>query len=247
MNVLSFRWFAKYGHFLRAEANASALTYPVPPRTAVLGMLAAVLGLEKDSLPNILQNARIALTLPEGLPQRFTHRAKLRKDPPTALAWTIKKTQKIDKETAPEKATLNLQEWLWKPDFQIHVALPEQHELFEILVERIKNQRWHFCPCMGLSELLAEIEFLEYSAAIPCENGEIEINSLCPTIAVEKIIANQEDLGIQLLRLPHNVNSERIFEHQSYYLEYQGRPFPVKTTQAWTLGGKLNNKRVIFS
>lgn len=247
MNVLSFRWFAKYGHFLRAEANTSALTYPVPPRTAVLGMLAAVLGLEKDRLPEVLQNAHIALTFPKGIPQRFTHRVKLRKDPPTALAWTIKKTQKIDKETAPEKATLNLQEWLWKPDFQVHIALPEQPELFSELVERIKNCRWHFCPCMGLSELLAEIEFLECTTATLCAAGQIEIHGLCPTLAVEKVFANQDNLGIQLLRLPHKVNSERVFEHQSYYLEYQGQPFAIKTNKVWALGGQLQNTKVIFS
>ena len=50
MEVVTFVWQAKYGHFLRAESNVNALTYPVPPRTAVLGLLGAILGLEKDAL-----------------------------------------------------------------------------------------------------------------------------------------------------------------------------------------------------
>ena len=92
MPVLSFRWFAKYGHFLRAEANVSALSYPIPPRTAVLGLLGAILGLEKDQLPEILGNAQVAIG--GTLPSRFWHRIKLRKDPPTALPRIIKKGQK---------------------------------------------------------------------------------------------------------------------------------------------------------
>src|SRR5207302_1999151 len=50
MKVVCFEYRAKYGHFLRAEANANGVTYPVPPRTALLGLIAAVLGLPKDAL-----------------------------------------------------------------------------------------------------------------------------------------------------------------------------------------------------
>jgi CRISPR-associated protein Cas5h len=32
---------------LKAEASVSALSYPIPPRTALLGMIGAVLGLER--------------------------------------------------------------------------------------------------------------------------------------------------------------------------------------------------------
>lgn len=248
MKVLSLRWFAKYGHFLRAEANTSALTYPVPPRTAVLGLLAAILGLEKDSLAEVLDDVKVALTLPEGLPQRFTHKVKLRKDPPAALPWTIKKSQKADKGTAPEKVTLNLQEWLWQPNFYIHIALTEQIDLFDELVERIQNRRWHFCPCMGLSELLAEVEFLNCSVATHYDEEKVEISGVCPKNAIEKVVIDQEEqLGIQLLRLPYKVTTERVFEHQSYYLEYQGRPFTVQTNNAWQLSNQLEGVKVIFS
>src|SRR5215204_4090672 len=44
-----FEYAGRFGHFLRAEASVSALSYPVPPRTALLGMIRAVLGLEKDT------------------------------------------------------------------------------------------------------------------------------------------------------------------------------------------------------
>ena len=37
MRVVCFRCFGKYGHFLRAEANANGITYPFPPRTVLLG------------------------------------------------------------------------------------------------------------------------------------------------------------------------------------------------------------------
>jgi CRISPR-associated protein Cas5h len=246
MDVLSLRWHAKYGHFLRAEANASAVTYPVPPRPAILGMLAAILGLEKDALPEVLGTARIAVTLPKGLPARFTHRVKLRKDPPSTLPWTVKKTQKSDKNTAPEKATLNLQEWLWQPDFHIHVALPERVTVLAELKHRVEEQRWHFCPCMGLSELLAEIDFLGYAPATALPGGAYTLEGVCVATALDKL--HQADgLGIHLLRLPWQINAERVFQHQNYYLEHRGQAFSAETAHAWQLGGMLKETQVVFS
>jgi CRISPR-associated protein Cas5h len=229
MQVLSLRWYAKYGHFLRAEANANALSYPVPPRTAVLGMLGAILGLEKDSLSEVLGDAQVAIG--GALPQRFWHRIKLRKDPPTALPLTIKKGQK-GSTGSDEKATLILQEWMWKPDFLIHIVMPNDVELFSKLCKRVADRQWYFSPCMGLSELLAKVELIGISEAKHLPYGERKIASIFPQSA-GRVLNTDENLGIHLLRMPHSVDSERVFSHQGYYLEHQGRALKVATDQAW--------------
>jgi len=135
MKVVTFVWKAKFGHFLRAEANVNAITYPVPPKTAVLGLLGAIFGLEKDSLAHELADALVSVC---GVPpEKFWHRVKLRKDPPAALPWVVKKGQKGS--SAPEKPALIRQEWLWKPKFRIHVALPGKPERFAELLDRLQQ------------------------------------------------------------------------------------------------------------
>lgn len=229
MDILSFRWSAKYGHFLRAEANVNALSYPAPPRTAVLGMLAAILGLEKDALATELAEIRVAVG--GTVPSRFWHRVKLRKDPPTALPWEVKRNQRGAENPAPEKATLLNQEWLLKPDFRVQIAWPEQPARFAELVERIRERRWHFSPCMGLSELLCDVEFVACQTAKPLPAGCHVVQGLCPA---EKVgLVATDGLGVHLLRLPHSVSAERVFRHVSYYLEHRGQPFPVETDVAW--------------
>lgn len=232
MDVLSFRWSAKYGHFLRAEANVNALTYPAPPRTVVLGLLAAILGREKDALATELADAKVAVSGP--IPARFWHRVKLRKDPPAALPWGVKRNQRGAENPAPEKATLLNQEWLLQPDFRVHLALPEQPGRFAELVERIRERRWHFTPCMGLSELLCEVEFIACQAATPLPEGQHQVQGLCP--AGEARLVAADGLGVHLLRLPHSVSTDRVFRHVPYYLEHRGRPFPVQTATAWHAG-----------
>jgi CRISPR-associated protein Cas5h len=232
METLSFRWSAKYGHFLRAEANVNALSYPTPPRTAVLGVLAAILGLEKDALATDLAGIRVAVS--GAVPARFWHRVKLRKDPPTPLPWEVKCSQRGAENPTPEKAALINQEWLLKPNFLVHIAWPEQPAQFAELAERIENRRWHFCPCMGLSELLCDVEFVARQVASPLPTGRHIVQGLCPAGDVRLLTADH--LGIHLLRLPHSVSADRVFRHVPYYLEHRGQPFPVETAAAWRVG-----------
>ena len=77
MRLVRFRYSGRVGHFLRAEMNASALSYPVPPRTALLGLLGNILGLPKDEAPRRLGDAAIAVG--GAIPRRHYHRANVRK------------------------------------------------------------------------------------------------------------------------------------------------------------------------
>jgi CRISPR-associated protein Cas5h len=232
MEILSFRWRSRFGHFLRAEANVNALSYPMPPRTAVLGLLAAILGLEKDTLAEELDDARIAIA--GAPPKRFWHRVKLRKDLPATLPAKVRAIQKGTKNSKPEKAALVRQEWLFNPDFLIYCALPEQPERFSELVERVQDRRWHFGPCMGLSELLADIEFVDLTRAESLPAGEYRVDTLCPAGQVE--LRAGDGLGVHLLRMPHSVDAERVFRHAPVYLEHRGKSIPAHTDSAWRVG-----------
>jgi len=242
VDVLSFRWRAKYGHFLRAEAISNALTYPVPPRTAVLGLLGAVVGLPKDALASELASVLVSVAGP--VPVRFWHRVKLRKDPPAALPRELRlpsRSAKTKTKTAAEKATLLRQEWLLGPDFVVRVAMPEDPGRFAELAARVEARRWHFTPCMGLSEMLADVEPLGVASARPLPPGRVRVEGCC--LASGLTLRAEPELGVQLLRLPRRVSADRIFVHDSYYLEHRGRSFTVETDAAWRVG----EHAVVFS
>lgn len=233
MKVATFIWKAKYGHFLRAEANVNAITYPVPPRTAVLGLLGAIIGLEKDTLGRELADALISVCgVPPG---KFWHRVKLRKDPPTPMPWMVRKAQKGS--SVPEKPALIRQEWLWRPEFRIHAALPEQPARFSELLDRLQHRRWYYSPCMGLSELLAEVVFESCYVAESLPPGKYSVSGLCPEKTVR--LCGGNGMAIHLLRMPHSVTEDRVFEHRGYYIERQGLSVPVETGAACKLGDEV--------
>jgi CRISPR-associated protein Cas5h len=49
MKIISFHLKGKMAHFRRYYSNSSALSYTVPPRTTIIGIIAGLLGKERDS------------------------------------------------------------------------------------------------------------------------------------------------------------------------------------------------------
>ncbi len=242
--VLIFRYAGRFAHFLRAEASASALSYPVPPRTVLLGVIGAVLGMSKDTPQTLLGNASIAVSGAQ--PSTHWHRAKFRKELPTPLPSTIKiGTKGSDK---PEKATLIKQEWLVAPDYRVTVNLPEPYH--SQLAERLKAKAWHFSPCLGLSEMSASLEFIAEADAVPL--GKEQTVSCHSVVAQNAVTIDgdrmlDENLEIQVVRMPRDVTPDRIFSHANYLVERRGRPIPIRTSSAWHVtGDNLDSRHLMF-
>jgi len=58
MKVLSFHIKGKMAHFRRYYSNSSALSYTIPPRTTIAGIVAGLLGYERDSYYEIFSLER---------------------------------------------------------------------------------------------------------------------------------------------------------------------------------------------
>lgn len=240
MELISFQLSGRFAHFLRAEASSNALSYPIPPRTVILGILGAILGLPKDKPQVDLEPANIAIS--GKLPKTHWHRVKLRKDPPVSLPRLIRKTQKASKNTTPEKATLVLQEWLFEPSYTIWVSIPEPYH--GKLQSRLRDRRWHFTPSLGLSEMMANIEYLDSGECLPLSRGTYDIQSAFQqkTVTFETDQIFKKELVICSLQMPRSVTTERVFSHCAYFVERDAKAIPGETEQAY----KIDDKVVMF-
>lgn len=61
MRVLTFDLVGKMAHFRKYYANNTAMSFSVPPRTTLMGVLAAILGLPRDSYYEALAGQRLRL------------------------------------------------------------------------------------------------------------------------------------------------------------------------------------------
>lgn len=229
---VKFSYSGKFAHFLKAEANASCPSYRVPPRTVLLGMIGAILGLPKDSPQIELESARIAV-YGNGT-GTYWHKGNFRKDPPAPLPYTVKKNQKGS--SALSKNTRLNQEWIINPHYTVWASLPENHH--NTFKRRIEQEEWHYSPYMGISELFAKVEFIDSGTVTPLEKGLY--NSLGVIrrheADIELKIANTEKIVIHPITMPRSVTQNREFSHEFYYWEPDGNPIPVATAQAWKAG-----------
>jgi CRISPR-associated protein Cas5h len=239
MRVVRFRYRGRVGHFLRAEMNASALSYPVPPRTALLGLLGNVLGLAKDSAPDVLREAAVAVG--GKIPRKHYHRANVRKAFPPALSLWIKpaKTgQALPDDPGSGFASQVVQEWLVDPDFAVYVGALGEPAWMTDLEARLAANRTHYSPCLGPAWMLARLELEASGEGRPLPEGIHDVATVCRrsdnnSLALDRL-KDRKGHAVQEVRMPREVTADRVFSHANYYLEMNGRPMPIRTATAWS-------------
>lgn len=237
MSAVRFRWRGRFGFFLRAEAPVVGIGYPVPPRTAVLGLCANVLGLEKDALATELGEARVAVR--GACPRTHWHACNLRKIKsmrflPASISQSILQEKAGELSLAHEDNTQSRQEWLCDPDFEIIASLPARWH--GDLAARVREGRSHFTPCMGLSEMLATIEFVSDETLTRLPEGTHRVGSVARLGDGDRIDAGEvlgAGLRVLSLSLPRDVTVDRRFTHASYFLAPDGGAIPMRTAAAW--------------
>jgi len=232
-----FKYKGKFAHFLKAEANASAPSYPFPTRTILLGLAGAVLGLQKDSPQIELKDANFAVA---GLAETtHWHTAKMNQTYNAPLSFKIKRNSKGSKggnKTLPKRVA---QEWLIKPNFTIYAQMPEKyHDVFE---RRLKNKEWYFSPSLGLSEMMADLEYIK---TVELKLLNDDVHKINTTIRKSQVVLDMETAFnegaiVKSIRMPRDVSEKREFAHETYFYEVNGNHLTAKTTKAYQVENKI--------
>lgn len=66
--ILEFKLTGKFAHFRKFYTNASSLSYLIPPRTAICGLLASILKIPRDGYYELMsaENLAITISIPAG-------------------------------------------------------------------------------------------------------------------------------------------------------------------------------------
>jgi CRISPR-associated protein Cas5h len=182
-----------WGHFRRVEGNVVKQTYRIIPRTTVAGLLAAVLGIERDGYYDLFGPAvsRIAI--------EPVSRLRTLNMPMNTLSTAEGDLQSINSHgklslKLPNPSNLRQQhnyEVLVDPAYRIDVALSDEGQYHE-LRETLAAGKSHYVPSLGLSEHLAELEFHgEFDVQDGPTNETVSVDSAVPN-AVEDVIPEPE-------------------------------------------------------
>lgn len=195
-DALVFDLSGPFAHYKKIFATTSALSYPIPVKTAVYGLLAAILGLNKED--NAYLNAfkegqcQIAIQLNNSI-----------------------KTQRMHINLRPKFGSLRmgkdnrkptLMEFIRNPSYRIAV-LHEDKALMKSLQDHLEAKTSTYTPTLGLANLIAQINWVGTAKVTAIDAaGFIAVHGAIP--------------GRRLLQLdPDNYNGNQLIEVGQYAME----------------------------
>lgn len=157
---LIFDISGEFAHFRKFNTTTSPLTYPIPPRTTLAGMLGAIIGLDRFSFYDIFSRENAFISLQIINPIRKTSHA-------FNLVDTKKSFFNITNRTQIEF------ELIKNAHYRIFVSVLDE-EIYSILKKNIKLNQTHFTPYLGLSQFTAKIDFISEAEGINKETTNYE-------------------------------------------------------------------------
>jgi len=147
MDILSFDIEGKFAHFRKFHGNNTAMSYSIPPRTTIIGMLAAIMGEEKDSYYQAYrnENLKVGIQVLSDLNKSF-HRLNLLKI--TGINDFRGKQGRV--QTPFEIVTGNdLKKDMVK--YRIYLAPGEVDDLYQSISRKLQNNERQFNISLGIA------------------------------------------------------------------------------------------------
>ena len=173
-----------WGHFRRVEGNIVKQTYRVIPRTTVAGLLAAILGIDRDEYYELFAPERSAIAIEPVSELRTVNMPMNTLSTAAGDLTSLNSRGKISVKL-PNPARPRQQhnyEILVEPAYRIDVSLSDS-ERFEELERMLQAGKSHYVPSLGLSEHLAEVNYHGRFSVEPLtdtDSGQIAVDSAVP-------------------------------------------------------------------
>ncbi len=236
--TIVFEIWAPFACFRRGYTTTSIVTYPFPPRTTLIGIIAAILGYKRDSYYELLdtKNCRIALSMLNPL-----KKIKITKNLIDTKQGFI--PSKILKAGKPLRTQIPMQ-LIKDPHYRIYF----QHnnpEVYESLKNMLIHHKTVYTLSLGTSEMLANFKYIgEFDVREEkVKDRPVEIHSVIPMR--EEIDIFIENLRYGFVRLPNRMNEKRvILEFMDFVYELEARPIKIRKGVYWEV--KELNQNIIF-
>lgn len=185
MEILSLDIEGKFAHFRKFHGNNTAMSYSIPPRTTITGILAAILGEPKDSYYERFQHKdiKIGIRILSDIKKTF-HRLNYLKI--TGSGDFSGKNGRI--QTPFEVVTAHdIKEGMVK--YRFYISPGEETEIYERLKKALTNDDRRFNLSLGIAGFTAFISKVEIQEAIEQNTSSnwIKMHSACNSDEVSEI------------------------------------------------------------
>lgn len=232
ISLLLFDIKGEFAHFRKYYTTTSPLTFSIPPRTVIIGLMSAVLGLKKNEYAGYFkpEDCKIALEiLNPG--KKFILKENWRAG--------------IDFKGLNEISQIPL-ELIKNPRYRIYFY-HKDNKLLTKLTEYIKGKISIYTPYLGISEFICQLKYVDYynNLNIIETDGNVETNCVIAKDIIKEIKVSTN--GKQYIEsiIPFHLDLERKFSYLDVIFENNGDSiiFKQKRTVEYV---HVNNKKIIF-
>lgn len=229
MRVCVFQIKGLYGHWRKWFTTTSPLTYSFPPRTSVIGLIGAILGIEREKIPKVfpISSTHIGICpvrpiVKHRMPENW------RQSPLTIRGAKVDK-QALEKFNEGFQANLEI---IRNPAYRIVFSHNNgDGSLMDDLVSRLKEKRWTFQPYLGIMGFLADVDLETEDEALEQSAERFELHSVLPLSEVTErtVDVSESSAYTREERVPLDVLPGRQFRYLNVaYVESNGKPLIVR-------------------
>jgi len=235
-----------WGHFRRVEGNVVKQTYRIIPRTTVAGLLAAVLGIERDGYYDLFGPERSAIAIGPVRELRTLNMPMNTLSTAAGDMWSLNGRGKISVKL-PNPTKLRQQhnyEVLVEPAYRIDVALADD-DCYEQLGETLDAGKSYYVPSLGLSEYLAEIEFHgEFEVESSPDENHVAVDSAVPD-AIDNVVLDPDTrCGIE--ESPAFMSADSAGRTTTAFTEYAYNPDAGSLRVEGIDASRVGDRTVVF-
>lgn len=223
MGLLIFDIEGKFAHFRKYDTNSSSLTYSVPPRTTICGIIASILGLEKDSYYSLFypQDAKIGVRI----------LSKNRKIMQSLNYWKIEGTKDFRTPVNHTQIPFEVLTSQEKVAYRIYFD-HQDASIYRELERRLREQKYYFAPYLGAAPFQCHIKNVDYSTEEIIDNQkELAFSTVMRIDEIEEGTVSFYNGSFMLIRerMPRFFDEKRYLqEASSYLLELTGKPLTMR-------------------
>jgi CRISPR-associated protein Cas5h len=233
-DLISFDLCGKVAHFRKFYATSSALTHTIPPRTTILGILAAIIGEPRDSYYENMDDLLIGVQVISPMKkifQKFNFLKIDNKNIDQFAGIAPNRTQTSFELIVP----LNIR----KQDLKFRVfvgAQDKEHEKYKLLKEYLKAERNEFGITLGPAHHIGYIEnVIEYADFEKNNDTSIHLSTAIKVSQVESPKGDNMSLEQDNFPMSMKINSAEkdkiktriASDVQSLIYSINGNPFGV--------------------
>nr|WP_245323549.1 type I-B CRISPR-associated protein Cas5b [Methanomicrobium sp. W14] len=228
--MLAFDIWGEYGHFRKIYTTTSPLTYSVPTRTSLAGLIGAIAGIDKDEYLKFssksCENLAVGLNSP-------VEKVRI----PENLIKTESDFKKMHCITNRTQIRF---EFLKNPSFRVYFAHSDK-KLYEKVKSLLSGHKCIYTPCLGISEHIASFKFVgEFEYETVTSGEKATLHSVIPESKVIKLDF-QDSLEYISERQPVEMDEDRcVLEYDNVVFERCAKPISASVKDFCKLGSGDN-------